>query len=439
MATRRRSGPGDPKVFETWHTHVQVVDDDEKTRRVEVTAANKKDLAEAVKDRVAAGALEIPKVRVWRTYTTFIELPPGPDGKRRRKKISAKTQGQVTTKRNAARGALSAGRALPNDRITVAQAVERWLGSRRKVTASTLKNYKTMAKNHIIPTAVGRKQLNVLTDDNVNALLDHKAETLSPRSVKLIRTILSASINLAQLRGDVPRNVVRETEAPELGQTKHRAMTEKQRDAVLKAATGTRYEAAFRIMLVLGLRPGECLGLQWADIDFKAKTLTVRHGLKRDGSLGDVKSDGSRRQLPLPASAIPSLKARNVAQKEDQLKAGEYWQNKDDLVFTTTIGTPVSDRNLADRSGRAPKAGRPRNDFAYICAQAKVGTWHLHECRHTAATIMLINKVPIEVVSKVLGHRSIRQTADTYAHLLPRQLEEAVATIERGLLEVVGD
>ena len=390
----------------------------------------------ATNRRNGAGDAKVFKSEADGRWYTFIELPIGPDGKRRRKKISAKTRNAVVTKRNATRVALSEGKSLPDDRDTVAQAVERWLASRRRITDATLKNYRTIANRHIIPTAVGRKRLTTLTDDDVNALLDHKAETLSPRSVKLIRTILSASINLAQLRGDVPRNVVKETEAPELGQTKHRAMTEKQRDAVLKVATDTRYEAAFRLMLVLGLRPGECLGLRWADIDFKAGTVTVRHALKRDGSLGDVKNDGSRRQLPLPESCVPALMARMATQASEQEEAGEYWQGTDDLVFTTTVGTPVSDSNLRNRSGRS-KEGQPRsrNDFAYICEKAKVGKWDLHEMRHTAATIMLLNKVPIEVVSKVLGHKSIRQTADTYAHLLPRQLEEAVAVIDAGVLE----
>jgi integrase len=378
------------------------------------------------KTRSGPGDAKVFKAADGRWYT-FVELPPGPDGKRRRKKISGKTQGQVIAKRDATRGARSAGKPVPNDRVTVAQAVDRWLASRRRVSAATLANYKTMAKNHITGSALGRKRLTALTDDDVNAHLDFKAKTLSPRSVKLIRTILSASINLAQLRGDVPRNVVRETEPPELGQTKHRAMTEAQRDAVLKAAERTRYEAAFRLMLVLGLRPGECLGLRWADIDFEAKTLTVRHSLKRDGSLGDVKNDGSRRQLPLPESAVPALMGRMAVQAVDQEEAAEYWQGgSDDLIFTTSVGRPVSDRNLANR------------DFADICKQAGVGSWHLHECRHTAATVMLINKVPIEVVSKVLGHRSIRQTADTYAHLLPRQLEEAVEVIDAGVLASAG-
>lgn len=372
--------------------------------------------------KAAQGDAKVFRAADGRWYA-FVELPPGPDGKRRRKKVSGKARGEVVLKRDTVRSQLALGQSPADDRLTVAQAVERWLDSRKKVAPATLANYRTMASGHIIPTAVGRKPLSVLKAEDVEALLDSKAETLSPRSVKLIRTILGAAVGQAEQRGEVARNVVRFTEGPKLGQSKHRAMTELQRDVVLVAAAGTRYEAAFRIMLTLGLRPGECLGLSWPDVDFDAMTLTVRHGLKRDGTIGDVKNDGSRRQLPLPASVVPSLRARDIAQKTDQLAAGEYWQNDASLIFTTPTGRPVSDRNLANR------------DFAAICTEAEVGKWDLHECRHTAATIMLLHKVPIEVVAKILGHRSIRQTADTYAHLLPRQLEDAVAAIDQGLLE----
>lgn len=75
-----------------------------------------------------------------------------------------------------------------------------------------------------------------------------------------------------------------------------------------------------------------------------------------------------------------------------------------------------------------------QRDFARICTAGDIGEWVPYECRHTAAAIMLRSGVPIEVVSKILGHSSIRQTADTYAHLLPRQLEDAVAAIDQGLI-----
>jgi len=48
----------------------------------------------------------------------------------------------------------------------------------------------------------------------------------------------------------------------------------------------------------------------------------------------------------------------------------------------------------------------------------QIGRWHPHELRHSAASIMLAQGVPIEVVSDILGHSSIRMTADVYGHIL---------------------
>ena len=137
-------------------------------------------------------------------------------------------------------------------------------------------------------------------------------------------------------------------------------------------------------------------------------------------TIGDVKNDGSRRQLPSQRASSVAQGQRGGAEEGPAGVAGVLGQRGQPRV-TTPTGRPVSDRNLATR------------DFADICEKAGVGTWHLHEMRHTAATLALADRVPIEVVAKILGHRSIRQTANTYAHLLPRQLEDTVAVIDRGL------
>jgi integrase len=380
--------------------------------------------------RRANGDAKVSQGRDGRWFV-FVELPPGPNG-RRRKLISGKSRGVVVKKRNEVLAELAKGGTGGHQRDTVAQVVENYLTHREGAIAdSTLSNYRIIAARHIIgtkdhPTTIGKKAVAKLTVDDVDALILEKQKTLSPRTVKLIRTILGAALNRAEQR-KIPgvTNVVRWTEGPKMGQTTHRAMTEDQRRAVQEAAIGTRFEAAFALMLSIGLRPGEVLGLSWADVELdesddenETRMLTVRHGLKRDRTLGDVKNDGSRRQIPIPAKVLPMLRARQEVQEFDRQFSGEYWQgNADDLVFTTKVGMPVSDRNLATR------------DFASICEAAGVGRWHLHECRHTAATLALINGVPIEFVANMLGHRDIRQTANTYAHVRPRHLETAVQTI----------
>ncbi|MGH9919491.1 MAG: site-specific integrase [Nitrososphaerales archaeon] len=374
MATRRRrSGPGDAKVF-----------------------------------RTADGR-----------WCAFVELPTEVDGKRRRKKVSGTTRAQVVEKRDKLRVDLAKGISPPNEKLTVRQVMEAWLvDAEDRVSPATIHNYRYAVENHIAPSALGGRQVAKLTEDDVAAFLREKRKTHSARTVALIRTVLAAAMARAERRGLVVRNVVRDTRGPRLERSTHRAMTAEQVRAFLEAARGHRFEAAFAVMLSLGLRPGECLGLRWSDVDLANRRVTIRHSLKRDGTVGDVKNDGSRRQLSLPAELVPLLETRKALQDTDREIVEEVWHGGDDpLVFSTTFGTPMSDRNMALR------------EFVPVCEKAGIGRWHLHECRHTAATLMLTNGVPIEQVSRVLGHTSIRITSDTYAHLLPRHLEPAVETI----------
>jgi integrase len=85
-------------------------------------------------------------------------------------------------------------------------------------------------------------------------------------------------------------------------------------------------------------------------------------------------------------------------------------------VFTSNVGTPLDPRNVAKR-------------FLSACRKAKIGKWHPHELRHTAASLMLANGVPLQVVSDILGHASIRITSDVYGHVLAPQRQEAAETM----------
>ncbi len=61
---------------------------------------------------------------------------------------------------------------------------------------------------------------------------------------------------------------------------------------------------------------------------------------------------------------------------------------------------------------------------------ADIGAWHLHELRHSAATFMLTQGVPLEVVADLLGHSSIRITKDTYGPLATKLLKVGSAAME---------
>jgi integrase len=182
------------------------------------------------------------------------------------------------------------------------------------------------------------------------------------------------------------------------------------------------------LMLSLGLRRGEALGLAWDDVDLDAGALRVRRALKRERDvktgrsrlvLGDVKTAGSRRSLNVPTPMVDMLRGHRRRQAEERLAVGAEWQDSG-LVFTTPIGTPIDPANF-------------RHAFAALCKRAGLGHWHPHELRHSAASIMLAQGVPLEVVSGVLGHSSIRMTKDVYGHIMAPQREAAAEAMGRAL------
>jgi integrase len=117
---------------------------------------------------------------------------------------------------------------------------------------------------------------------------------------------------------------------------------------------------------------------------------------------------------------LAALKAHRAVQNGERLKAGSLWQDND-LVFTSTVGTPVDVGNLTYRSFRPllERAGLPRIRF--------------HDLRHTCATLLLTRTVNPKIVSEMLGHSSIAITLDTYSHVLPNMRDQAAAAMEEAL------
>lgn len=159
--------------------------------------------------------------------------------------------------------------------------------------------------------------------------------------------------------------------------------------------------------LMLGLRPGELLGLSWDDVDFKAGTLRVRHSLKRIGGtlvLSAPKTVTSRRTLRMPEAVAAALTDHRKDQLKKQMKSG-IWQDQG-LVFPGRAGKPSE-----------PMAVRRR--FSALCEKAGIGTgWQLRETRHTAVSVLSSYGVPIEAIADVVGHANANITKAVYRHQL---------------------
>ena len=97
-------------------------------------------------------------------------------------------------------------------------------------------------------------------------------------------------------------------------------------------------------------------------------------------------------------------------------------------------GTALDPSNVWSYLSEATKhagADYDDEDRTIIKPGTGLGHWHPHELRHSAASLLIAQGVPLKVVSELLGHSSITVTADIYAHVLAPAKDDAAAAMER--------
>jgi len=332
-----------------------------------------------------------------------------PAGKPIRKYVAAKNRTEVVKKLKKIRRDFDDGLLIQDINVTLTELFERWFKDimRHQIAPSTFSNYQTVVRMHILPI-LGRKKLAELTVSDVDKLLSLKTDSgLSPSTVRRIRAVLAQCLDQAIRWELVHRNVATLSRSPKMNRREGRTLTPAQARHLLETLRGHHNEALYALMLSTGLRRGEALGLRWSDFDRATGVLRVSRQLKREGSrlvTTDTKTSLSRRAVNLPAPMLKTLLEHEARQRAQKEQLGTAWIDSG-YVFTSSIGTPIDPRNLY-------------REFQKVCRIAGLGDWHPHELRHSAASLMLAQGVKIQVVSQVLGHSSIRMTADVYGHLL---------------------
>lgn len=357
-------------------------------------------------------------------WLAVITIGYNDEGRPVRKTVSAKTRAQVAQKLNRLQRQIDDGLPPPDTTLTVAQLFDRWYADvlRHDVAPGAAGNYKSVADHHIVPT-LGRRKVVDLSTSDIDRLISSKLDSgLSVSTVRRIRSVLAQALNQAIRWGSVNRNVASLTRAPREKRREGRTLTPDQAKHLLATLEGHRNEVLYALMISTGVRRGEALGLRWEDVSISNGTILVRRQLKREGGtlvVSDTKTARSRRSVNLPAPLIARMKLHKARQAAERLKIGPAWEDSG-YVFTTTIGTPIDPRNLY-------------REFKAICRRADLGDWHPHELRHSAASLMLAQGVKLQVVSEVLGHSSIRLTADVYGHILAPDRQSAADAMSTAL------
>jgi integrase len=197
----------------------------------------------------------------------------------------------------------------------------------------------------------------------------------------------------------------------------------------LEASASDPLTPLWHLLVLEGMRRSEALGLRWSDLhrhDDGTVTAHISQTVIADNTAGGralitdrTKTDAGARSVLLTKETIRAIDAHRTRQVFTRKKAGDVWHSND-LIVCTSHGTPIDPNNVERNQARIMKA-------------AVVPVLTTHSLRHTAATLMLLSRVPIKMVSEKLGHASVTITLDIYSHVLPNMQQMAADAMDAAL------
>lgn len=356
----------------------------------------------------------------------YVSMGWSPGGQRDRRHVTGTTRATVVRKVRALEAQREAGYVPQSGKAqTVESWLEHWLTTIAvaRIRPRTYEGYTYFVRTRIVPV-LGHHRLDRLQPEHVEKFYAAlRAEGLSSSTILQAHRILSRALKVAVQRGRVARNVCTLVDAPSLQRKEVEPLSAEEARRLLDAARHGRNAARWSVALALGLRQGEALGLQWRDIDVENGTLTIRRALQRLKGVGLVmaepKSRAGRRTLALPSSLLRGLQEHRELQAAERRSAQEAWQDND-LVFAQLDGRPID----------------PRADWKAwkdLLQRAEVRDARLHDARHTAASLLLLQGVAPRVAMQILGHSQIALTLGTYSHVVPELATEAAARMNEAL------
>lgn len=354
-----------------------------------------------------------------------------PAGKRIVKRGSGRTKTEAKAKLKEILRDYEDGLAIAPSDYTVAQAVNDWLDyGLNGRNPSTVTTNRILCETHVIP-ALGARKLRDLSAEDVDKWLAEKANTLSTRTLQALHSCLNRSVRRAMARDKVKRNVVPLCSVPQ-GQPGRpsKALTLLQAEAVLAAAERSRMRTYVIVSLLTGARTEELRALTWDHVDLVGDPdadppipphLAVWRSVRAGG---DTKTKKSRRTLALPQRCVRALQDHRREQIIERRAAGNRWKDHG-LVFASKVGTPLDPSHV-------------RRDFRNALKGVKgvdPAQWTPRELRHSFVSLLSDSGVPLEEISRLVGHSSTSVTELVYR----KQIRPVVQTGAAAMDEIFGD
>lgn len=363
-------------------------------------------------------------------YQLTVDAGKSGDGKRRQVRRRYASERQARKALAEITGGVIDGTFVARSAVTIEQVCRDWLAGMHDIEPTTRAAYthalKPLRDRHgdMPVQQLTKAHLDQLVTDLTIGLFPGQKRPWTANSINpmlnLISRVLSDLVSQGALARDVGALVKRLTR-PE---TKRSTFTEKEIRLVLKHAENDRLGHAWHLAFA-GLRRGEISGLRWCDVNFDddsdGGTLTIAHNrVSVGGRVHDTnpKTKRSARTLPMTPTLAKALKRAKAIQAGERLRLGPHYVGPGEHVVADGTGRPYHPDTLSDL-------------WRDLCRAAKVRQIRLHDARHSCASIMHAQAVPIAVISAWLGHADPAFTMRTYVHAENEALKAAATTWQR--------
>ena len=288
----------------------------------------------------------------------------------------------------------------------------------RQIKPSTKSSYQSLLENHALPE-FGKRQLDHIRPEDITAFFCRvETEGLSNKSRLNLYGLLKLIFEVAVEYEILSANPVRcKLHRPHYKAKKKPALTAREVRRVLDSIPD-EYRPLFITISLTGQRIGELLALQWSEIDFTSKRLSIKHSLWQ-GTLGTPKTEASERTIHLPAILSDILLEHRHRSR---------FTEQGDFIFCKGDGTPYDPGYLRN------KVLYPALDAAGIKRSPRTHGFHLF--RHSAGSIIHAITRDLKQAQELLGHAHISTTSDIYVHLDAKVAEEATELLAR---EIISD
>ena len=318
---------------------------------------------------------------------------------------------------------------VPTDDMSFHAYLEQWVEiAKSTIQINTYATYVSLLKASILPYF---KEKNIALQDlkpkDLQDFYTVQLRRVKASTVIHYHAIIHKALKYAVKVDLIPVNPATKVERPRQDRFVGSFYDSQEVNKLFEVAKGSKMEIPIIFGAFYGLRRSEIIGLRWGSIDFNNNTFVINHTVTSfniDGkhiihASDTTKTKSSMRTLPL----VPAVKEKLLRIKEQQEHYRKLCGNSYNKEFLDYV--------CVNEIGERMRPGYITSTFPKLLAKHDFRRIRFHDLRHSCASLLLANNVPMKQIQDWLGHSDFSTTANIYAHLdYSSKLSSAQAMVE---------